>query len=99
MTEEANTAEANSIPLRPEKRLQPKPRGGSMAKRGYFRKIAGTPASLALAAGMLALILLGLAVLSTALQYCSFRAEAEQLQPAVASSVRLEQGADRATLT
>jgi N-acetylmuramoyl-L-alanine amidase len=70
-----------------------------MAKRGYFRTIAGTPASLALTAGMLALVLLCLAALSTALQYCSFRAEAEQLQPAVASSVRLEQSADRATLT
>jgi N-acetylmuramoyl-L-alanine amidase len=74
-----------------------------MAIRSYFRKIAGAPGALSLAFGLVALALLSPALLPTALLCCSLRAGAatiptQQAQPPVASSVRLDQSGDRATL-
>lgn len=74
-----------------------------MAIRAYFRKIAGVPGALSLAFGSRLFPSLSLALLSTALLCCGFRAgaaasPAPQAQPPIASSVRLDQSGDRATL-
>ncbi|MCI0599312.1 MAG: N-acetylmuramoyl-L-alanine amidase [Beijerinckiaceae bacterium] len=75
-----------------------------MAGSGLFRKIADAASAVAIAAGILAHASVSLTLLPSALQYLSLRAEAGTVQPGleerpIASSVRLEQSGDRATLS
>jgi N-acetylmuramoyl-L-alanine amidase len=74
-----------------------------MAECGYFNKVAGALGVLPSGAGVLVFIV-SLTLLSSALQYFSFRADAAtiqtgQAQRPVASAVWLDQSPDRATLT
>jgi N-acetylmuramoyl-L-alanine amidase len=75
-----------------------------MVKSGFFPKVAGALTAMALAARALGLATLFPTLLSLAPQYFGVRADTatiqtEQVQHSVASSVRLDQSTDRATLT